>query len=318
MKRLMVQPTQFGANQGYTWNSQDDVDGIPGIEAHHDYCNLYRHDYSVRIWEPGRMKYSSPGIYGGSDAQLQVAPELPMTATIHGIKGALYFRFDGSYDGVGTWFDDNGEPFDSQPTYVDTYKALSGIPGASEAPTQPGLGYLDCNPAFKMPLFVTLYRGTYKQIDVNVGWEIDSGPSDDPDTLLSLDISNPQVLESSRIDWWDMDMVRLPHYSIDASLSHASPGSDGLGIIAPDSPVYSKTYKPGSALLHKYSLDLSQNHRLGPDQVLWLHLRTGCIRLPVLFRPATGDPYVACAYYKAHAFSVSVQASMLVSTRVAS
>lgn len=289
MQRMMVAPLQFGANQGYGWETVDTE-----IEAHHDYCSLYQDDFHVRVWEPGRNRYSDP-VYVGSASQ-GPAPALALGATIHGIKGNAYFRFDGSSDGVGVWRDADGVMVESQPTAGETYAALAGVPLLFEASP---FTNLDRNPAFNIPVFCALYRGTYKSIDDQPGWEIDSGPTSDPDCILGLDITDPQVLESGRLDWWDMDSVRLPHYRIEAA------GDLATG--------WAPTGLPTNGSTHRYALNLSANKRLGPDQVLWLHWKTGTIRLPVVRTElTTGLKILQCLYYQSHKFSVSVQASMLV------
>lgn len=312
MRRLMVAPRQFGSAHGYTWESVETPDTVP--EPHHDYCSLYQDNYSIRLWEPGRMSLSTPGVYSDGDS-FQEAPQLPMRVEVHGIKGAAYIRMDGSPDGVGRWRDTTtGLLLVPQPTPQQTYAALSGIPndqgGNGVNVDPPTLGQADYNQAAHLPMFVALYRGTYKQIDTTDGWEIDSGPTDDSAVILGLDITNPQVLESSRLDWWDMDMVRLPTYGDTDYTYFVKNGLDG------GDSIQRKLRYPGKGSFHKYSMDLKANKRLGPDQVLWLHFMTGVVRMPVLRSPGTGEPYLDCCLYEGHKFSVSVQASMLVTPRV--
>lgn len=322
MRRYIIQPFNFGSTDGYGW--EDDT-GFPEdnevalAAPHHDYCSLYSRDYSVRVWEPGRHAISQPGVLNaGTGGDQFRAPEMPMKCTIHGIKGAAYFRFDGSKQGVGTWWyvapgEDGGFfQYPVQPDWRDTYHALAGMPmrrylNFDAHDSLQGAGQ-DKNPAFRMPLFCTLYRGTYKQLDAASGWEIDTGPNDDPDTLIAMNITNPSVLESERIHWWDMDMVQLPYTQGDAAVS-----SDDGGLTITD-------HSRGPGTLHKYALNLSENHRLRPDQVLWLHWATGMIRIPVALPDqagGTGAPVLTCAFYRDHKFSVSVQASMLATATVA-
>lgn len=300
MRRMMVVPTQFGSNSGYNW---EDVDTAQ--EAHHDYCTLYQDDYSIRVWEPGRNRYSEPtyAIPGGTN--LQASPEA-RGCTIHGIKGNAYIRLDGTADGVGRWRDTDGVLLDPQPSPTQTYDALSGAPFLST----PYLGittqaaYEDRNGAFSIPIFCALYRGTYKVIDDQPGWEIDSGPTDDASVLLGLDITDPTVLESGRLDWWDLDFVRLPRNDV----TWDSGGTAGV-----DGRRYTRIPGGLGGSMHRYALNLDANKRMRADQVLWLHWKTGTIRLPVAVLDAATGTYTAeCHYYQGHKFSMSVQASMLV------
>lgn len=301
MRRLMVAPTQFGSNSGYNWEGVDTPN-----EAHHDYCQLYQDDYSVRIWDPMRMQYSSPGYYAPNQAagEALVAPVVPKSVHIRGIKGNAYIRFDGTADGVGVWRDPDGTLTPVQPDANATYAALAGLPNANfDIPAGAQVQGRDLNPAFQMPIFVALYRGTYKPIDDQPGWEIDSGPTDDPDVILGLDITDPQVLESGRFDWWDMDMVRLPHMSFSGAWTQADQGGGNLGPL-------SSGVNGGN--LHRYAMNLDSNKRLSPGQVLWLHFKTGTIRLPVAVSDLGGTTTIRCLYYQSHKFTISVQASMVI------
>lgn len=309
MRRYVVSPYNFGSTDGYGW--VDDTlgpnlsDPTAQIAAHHDYCGLYSKDYSVRIWEPGRHAVSSPGVLdvGASGDQQFKAPDLPMKVEIHGIKGAAYIRLDGTAQGVGIWRDEQtGDPFVVQPDWQDTYHALGGRPMFAHMSPDVEDNTHELNPGFKCPFFVAMYRGTYKQIDDISGWEIDSGPADDPDTLLSLNITNPQVLESSRLDWWDLDWVRFPHWDYDGNSTNT----------------WTKAPAGGSWL--KYSMDLKTNKHLRPDQVLWLHWKQGVVRLPVALPDqagGTGAPVLTCAHYTEHKFSISIQATMLATAKIA-
>lgn len=304
MRRLMIQPRFFGTVNGYEWTATNPP------EPHHDYCQLYSNEYSVRLWEPSRLVTSTPGIVDpGAGYE---APPMPVKAHIRGIKGNAYIRFDGTDDGVGTWLDDTGTPWAPQPSAQDTYNALAGMP------RQPGLGTFetfnpiydlyadrDRNPATMIPLFIALYRGTYKQVDDAPGWEIDSGPGDDPDTLLAMDITDPSVLESSRLDWWDMDMVPAPRAS-------------GFTPLTEDGVFHGVPERPDRGSMHRYAVNLDANKRVSSDQVLWLHFKTGVIRLPCV-RPGAvggGDPTLECGLYVNHKFTFSITASMLVDTKV--
>lgn len=297
MKRLMIQPRLWGSNTGYEWDPFADP-----AQPHHDYCQLYSVDYSVRLWDPGRNSLSEPGVPGIAGVGNFEAVPLPVSAHIHGIKGEARIRFDGTPEGVGKWLDPaTGVPYINQPTANSTYAALAGMPGFV-ANSIDQFGECDYSSGVHIPLFVALYRGTYKQIDNAAGWEIDSGPGDDPDTLLAMDISSPSVLESSRIDWWDIDWVPAPR------LAEVRPLGGGTQQIRG---------RPDRGSFHKYAVNLSANKRVRSDQVLWLHFKTGVIRLPVVIVPDAGGPEIeVCALYVNHRFSFSIHASMLVDTRI--
>lgn len=297
MRRLVVQPRIFGTVNGYEW----DADSNP--QPHNDYCTLYSNEYSVRVWEPTRMRTSLPGVEGEAGTAYEAVP-LPVKAHIRGIKGDAWFRFDGTEQGVGTWLYADGvgagTPLNPQPSALDTFNALAGNPWVQLVPD---VTYYDRNPGFYCPLFCAMYRGTFKSVDSSPGWEIDSGPGDDPDVLLPLDITSPDVLESGRLDWWALDQVRFPH------ARHAVDWGTEL---------ITMTQPPSGGSHHRFALNLEQNKRLGADQVLWLHWKTGVVRLPVKYTPPAGggDPEVICALYVNHRFNVHVQATMLVDTAV--
>lgn len=304
MRRLVVQPRLFGTAQGYNW----DKDSHP--EPHNDYCQLYE-EYSVRVWEPTRMTLSTPGVYNGSTGpDAFEGPQLPTRAHIRGIKGDCWIRFDGTAEGVGEWLWPStaaaglaGTPMDPQPDWLSTLAALSGRPMGAGIDYDNGSTLFDYNPGFYIPVFCALYRGTYKAIDGNPGWEIDSGPADDPDVLLPLDITSPDVIESGRLDWWALDQVRAPHntvaYAWDNVAEEYRPALQG----------------PSGGSHHRFSLNLDSNKRVASDQVLWLHWKTGVIKLPVRY-PNPSQAYVTCGVYRNHKFTVHVQASMLVDTAV--
>lgn len=293
MRRLVVQPRLFGTMQGYQW----DVDSAP--RPHNDYCQLWQYEYSVRVWEPTRMSLSTPGVYGVAGTDYESVP-LPSKAHIRGIKGDAFFRFDGTPQGVGVVLYDDGTPWNPQPSADQIYEALGGVPAGTLIGFT-GDEYRDFNPGFYIPLFCAMYRGTYKSIDTAPGWEIDTGPGDDPDVLLPLDITSPDVLESGRLDWWALDQVRLPHTRTERVWGGET--------------VYNM-HNVTSGSHHRFALNLDANKRVSADQVLWLHWKTGAIKLPI-WKPgvATGGE-VQCGTYVGHKFNVAVHATMLVDTAV--
>lgn len=293
MRRLVVQPRLFGTINGYEW----DPDSAP--RPHNDYCQLWYNEYSVRVWEPSRMSLSTPGVVGVGTGAYESVP-LPVKAHIRGIKGDAYFRFDGTAQGVGTVLYDDGTPWNPQPSAAAIYTALAGMPHVSATDWQEEN---DWNPGFYIPLFCAMYRGTYKSVDNAPGWEIDSGPGDDPDVLLPLDITSPDVLESGRLDWWALDQVRAPHarIQVERDSGYVIYGGPPLG---------------GSH--HRFQLNLDANKRVSSDQILWLHWKTGAIKLPFRYPGVAGgaDPEIKCGTYVNHRFNVSVQATMLADTAV--
>lgn len=299
MKRLVIQPRVFGSVNGYEW----DPDSAP--KAHNDYCQLYYSEYSTRVWEPTRMTTSTPGVAGGTFGYESTA--IATKAHIRGIKGEAHFRFDGTEQGVGVVLDEDGVPWAQQPTPAQIYSALAGVPSmpALDSP----FPSLDWNPGFYIPLFCAMYRGTFKSIDNAPGWEIDTGPGDDPDVLLPLDITSPDVLESGRLDWWALDQVRLPHSALQREYT-TNVGGGNLGMV-------NSAGFPRSGSHHRFALNLDANKRVASNQVLWLHWKTGVVRLPFLGSPsATGTPEVQCGLYVNHRFNAYVHATMLVDTAV--
>lgn len=307
MRRLVVQPRLFGTVNGYEW----DVDSNP--KPHNDYCQLWD-EYSIRVWEPTRMKLSTPGVVGDPSAFYE-SIALPTKAHIRGIKGDAHIRFDGTEAGVGTWLwaDGPGEGtlLNPQPSAAQTYNALGGVPWAKYLVDQTFTTSRDWNPGFYIPVFCAMYRGTYKSIDNSPGWEIDTGPGDDPDVLLPLDITSPDVLESGRLDWWTLDQVRAPHSRWDITRSLDWNGAGDNATIALE------TWPAGGSHF-RFSMNLDANKRVASDQILWLHWKTGVIKLPVVYPGTAGGagPELVCANYVNHKFTISVHATMLADTAV--
>lgn len=304
MRRVMIDPLHFGTQSGLPY--VDDPGGNQVNQPHADYSSLYTLDHSVRIWEPARWGLTEQGggagmfqMEPGFNAQtpdsalldLQAFPE-PTAVEIHGIKGDIWIQMghrpfvagSGFPSVLGEWTDvDTGAPLN-----VDDNDAWDALGGTDDSFRDDRL---------YCPVFIAMYRGTYKQIDDLSGWEIDSGPADDPDTLLGLDISSPSVLESLRIDWWTRVEVPFPAaYPVET------------GVV---NPVKATT----SRRIHtRIPMDLSANKRLGANQVLWLHLRTGVVRTLVVAGPA-GSKVLTDALYRNHSFHSWNCMSALVSTR---
>lgn len=336
MKRMMVAPYYFGSRTEYGF--EGGPSSLGQFQAHHDLCRKYTPEFSIRVWEPGRNALSMPG-YSDYGASTDRGVELPLTATIHGIKGHAVITMGMDEDSYGYWTDESGDPVPlaAQPNKDATKMAVSGIVpprlrdgGAAGDYWEPGDGYggvldMDTYTMFvgqrqqvRIPFFIAMYRGTMKYIDDQSGAEIDSGPGDDPSVLLGLDITNPSVLESSRLDWWDCEYIAPP--SAQNVFSDGMFVEPGVGLGPPtNNPTSGYTYTSDTrGGYHKYALNLDANKTLGPDQVLWLHWKTGGVRMPVIAPPQAGSgaPRLTCLTYWGHSFTVSIQASMLVSSRL--
>lgn len=303
MRRLMVEPMNWGTQSGNAWGG--DVGGgtpPPLIQPHIDYVEQYTLDHSIRIWEPGRLSLSEPALFQmapGYQGQtpagsgLTVVPEA-IGVTIHGIKGDIFLGMAGRSFTAGSGFPtvlgEFTDPESDLPYTVTEESAWRALGGANDI----GTGTKVRSGPLFMPVFICMYRGTYKQLDDNTGWEIDSGPADDPDTLLGLDISAPSVLEDPRMDWWCQVEVPFPSYQFDKL--------DDL------TEEYTFLAARPTRPMIRVPMNLEQNKRLGPNQVLWLHVRTGVIRCWVL---ADTHGFVN-ANYRNHDMLFSSKMSMLV------
>lgn len=316
MKRRIIAPWQFGTVTPYAWLAFDAADA-GGIIPHFDYLTTYR-ELSTRLWEPGREEFSAVG-YEADMAPVQI----PATTKLHGVKGHIDICFGMRPQDLGEFWTDEGVPITIEtgggPNSMAPELAMVALFGDRGAGTftDPVLIDWEVGKAaweghfhhlvlqakqLRIPTFFCMYRGTYKQIDDTTGWEIDSGPSDDPDTLLSVDITNPSVLESARIDWWDLEMFSLPRQNMTYNWNTVN-----------QEPEHSNA---GGSGFVRYPLNLDANKTLGPDQVLWLHIKTGCIRMMALYHDDEGTSTFAPVHYIGHQFSAHMHCSALVSQRL--
>lgn len=291
MRRMMIDPLNFGTQSGLPYESTGTTN-----QPHSDYYSQYTLDHSIRVWEPSRLSLSEPALFQTEpgfqgqtpdDAGAVGALVAPVSrgVTIHGIKGDIWLMMDGRVataggpfaNPVGEWTDSASGAVVTVDDDV-TYAVLGGTAGRS--------------PQLMCPFFICMYRGTYKQIDSATGWEIDSGPADDPDTLLGLDTTSPDVLEEPRMDWWTRVDVPFP-------VAVQTAGTATNPVLA----------VKRQAVQHRVPMDLAANKRLGPNQVLWLHIRTGVIRAQVL--DTSGN--LRDALYRNHSFLCWNTMSALVS-----
>lgn len=302
MKRFIVTPFEWGSLSGYDFLNNDNPDALIENEAHISYADLNTvYERSFRIWEPGRMALSSLGVVDPSPDQQFNVPQIPQGAKIHGIKGTLLI----TPQKVATFYNaDTGEILANQPTYdsvfapasqqyvwsetdggfyipeLPLYPSLVGdpveIPDESFEPRPAVWNDNDPQQFCRFPMYITMYKGTFNPYGGNFteGGNIDSGPTDDPDTLLGVDITNPTVLEQERIVWWDMELCTAAHRSretknIQTQQSDHSKFTEYMG---------HKTYV---RQVTKYNLSLDRNWIVKDDQVLWLHVSPGIVRTPL-------------------------------------
>lgn len=271
MERFVLDPPNFGSNTFYAWEE------VPGAAQcpppHYDWEALGNNDVapfrSWRLWDPFRAAYKHNQVFAQTDADGRPIFS-PARAIIHGIKGEVVIHLS---------------PF-QQPNDCETdtntyYDSLLSMMAAQPLGTTNLLRRNLMDGFLHWPVFVAMYRGTYQAIEeFQDGLEIDSGPPDDPDTLTDVDITNPSTIESSRLIWWDKIDVQLPFGSI-----HSHPVVDVEGVLVGgtgsivgthDHPLSSTSNGQG---LYRYPVNLDQNHRLEANQVLWLEVRTGTVRL---------------------------------------
>lgn len=313
------------------------------VAPHYDHARIYVVNKSWRLWEPARNARSASANVAnemGSALRPQLTedqggeqvefhpPNIPSQgALIHGVKGELEFRFTDSpfrtiFDSdptdvreqFGFWVGEDeqalfgGWPGNNLPWPVAPEDRTWWRPFHAAAVSAEGLPLRFDNTRLfmaRVPVFVAMYKGTVKPSnltleeadDPNVSrMSIDSGPYDDPSTTIGMDITNPDVLESRRIVWWDKFDAWLPVPVV--------PNPEGH----PNAPLPSQL---GATV--KYPLNLDRNWRVKKDQVLWLHVQTGTVRVPLV---VAGDPVPwshQWATYHGHPFTVALHASMLVS-----
>lgn len=319
------------------------------VAPHYDHARIFNGSKSWRLWDPLREGQSPEELIatevasalrpqltetdGGTGELIEIRP--PVTdatgANILGVKGELEFRFS-DYplrvlddiaeppvvnERFGIWVDEKGDPLPAP--WPQEYNEWPNEAGADKPWWEPFIVsvYDDIGVAVqynqtrlfmaRVPVFVAMYKGTIKvshldqeSLDANneARVSIDSGPYDDPATVIGMDITNPGVLESSRVVWWDKFDAWLP-----VPLNKLPAGS---AFMHPAGPV------PQLGGPVKYSLSLDRNWRVRKDQVLWLHLMTGALRVPLTVFTGPAQPQYQAGTYHGHPFHVSLHASMLV------
>lgn len=313
MKRFMITPFEFGTSSGYDFLNNDNPEADIVHNPHVSFAGATTvFERSFRIWEPGRMALSAMGVVDPTPDQEFNVPQIPQGAKVHGIKGTLIIQ----PAAVAEFFDAvTGESLDPQPLYRDIFDPWNGVntvgnqtdqinyrPGFSQSDTT--LFIQDPQRWARCPFFIAMYKGTYNPYgSTNAeGGNIDSGPNDDPDTLLGVDITNPTVLEQERIVWWDMEMCTVPHRQMRPE-AHIL-GTDGtLNFMR-------FSYGPWSHTVTKYNLSLDRNWIVRDDQVLWLVVKSGIVDTGFFWSDGVGN--VHRIMYQP-AFNVDIVASMLAS-----
>lgn len=323
MRRLVISPQEWGSQSGYDFLNNDN----PAADVENNYHiswsgNELVYERSFRLWEPGRMALSSLGVTDPGPDQPFNVPQLPKGCKIHGVKGHVLVR-----PGRAAVFynADTGEFLDPQPDYDDVfapglaYGLLTGTDNWSTATAFPayppyppisapdeseGTNFIDPQQFADFPLYVAAYKGTFNPYGGNFteGGSIDSGPSDDPDTLLGMDITNPTVIEADRLVWWDMEMCKASHRSREVYVeTYVFDGAVKTNF----------GYKPGTyySSVKKYPINLDRNWIMSGDQVLWLHFASGIVKTPLFW--VEGTTPVPLAYKPA--FNIEIVGTMMVS-----
>lgn len=283
-QRMMLNPYEFGSNSPLEFLNNTNPDSAIQSWPHFDWSAPGQGvpERSWRFWEPGRVALSELGLVESDPDQTYATAQRAQGASIFGIKGDLLVKPVSAifYDA------DTGLQLVNQPKYeqvFDTYElekisttwATTANYGTPE-PTPPLP--MASDPSFwsTTPLFVTMYTGSYSVTNdgYDEGGTIDAGPFDDPDTLMSLDITNPSVLESNRIAWWAMETFTMPH----RSGSYTGVGFDDLSG-AGGARLNLNTWTQG---LRKLPLSLSHNWRIRKNQNLWMHVSFGITATPLI------------------------------------
>lgn len=310
MKRFIVTPFEWGSNSGYDFLNNDNPEADVVNSPHITWGpNNIVFERSYRIWEPGRMALSSLGVVDPDPDQQFNVPQIPQGAKVHGIKGTMTLKGMSAavfYDAL------TGEELDPQPTYRQIFDMMwnqengtfdTGL--ASPWFDSTTTSYVRSPSDFcKAPLYICMYKGTYNPYGSTnfEGGNIDSGPSDDPDTLLGVDITNPTVLEQDRIVWWDMTMITMPHrvamyYPVAADTATENHRRNSLGF---------SEWRGHS--FHTYNLNLDRNWIVTDDQVLWLHVMPGIVNTGLSWQDPLGNNHQIM--YKP-GFTTDLVASML-------
>lgn len=315
MKRFIVTPFEWGSGSGFDFLNNDNPEADVVHNPHISYApaNL-TNQRSFRIWEPGRMALSSMGVLDPGPDQPFNVPQIPQGCKVHGIKGTMLI----TPAGVAEFFDAvTGESLEEQPQYKEIFDPWNG---EHEFDTSGGVDpqtvlvrtpfrqsatssyFMSPQHYAQCPFYITMYKGTFNPYgSTNTeGGNIDSGPSDDPDTLLGVDITNPTVLEQERIVWWDMVMCTVPHRQLSFSTVY---GFDDRAEVQ----LY-PAFGSWSRHVTKYNLNLDRNWIVKDDQVLWLHVMPGIVDTGVFWADSLGA--VHRIMYRP-SFSVDLVASML-------
>lgn len=311
MKRFIVTPYEWGTTTGYNFLNNDNPNADIVVHPHVSYAAATGvFERSFRIWEPGRMALSSMGVTDPDPDQEFNVPQIPQGCKVHGIKGELVY----SSTGVATFYDaSTGEELDPQPDYRDIFDPWNGVdtvvdswndvyrPGFKQSATS--VDPKDPAAWCRAPLYITMYKGTFNPYSNTYveGASIDSGPNDDPDTLLGVDIVNPTVLEQERIVWWDVAWMTMRHRNLAYLPLRGDTETATAREIAPN---FSKWHCP----VQRYPLSLDRNWIVKDDQVLWLHIKPGVVDTGFFWQDPLGNAHRVM--YKPH-FNVDLIASML-------
>lgn len=282
----MLNPYEFGSMSNLEFLNTDNPDAARPTWPHFDWTvpgTTAVPERSWRVWEPGRMALSELGLLESDPDNPFASEQRVQGASIHGIKGDLFIK-----PVAAIFYDaDTGVQLAPQPTYNEVFNFYNvfannggiaspsiewAVPPNTPVPMEWDPGYWST-----APVFITMYHGSFNVVDdgPDEGGTIDSGPFDDPDTLLSLDITNPTVLESNRMTWWAAEHVTMPH---------VSPQYSGAEVSDPDETFAAAVLSLSrwNQPVKKLPLSLSHNFRVGKAQVLWIHVSFGLVGTPLV------------------------------------
>lgn len=267
-RRLILNPYEMGSMSNLEFLNNTNPDSARQTWPHFNWetSSTSVAERSWRVWEPGRMALSDLGLVEEDPDNTYATEQRTQGCTVRGIKGDIIVKPVNAvfYDA------DTGLPF-SPPAgfkYGDVFgRPIPGAATADGVSQQSDASYFST-----APLFMAMYMGKFSVVDdgVDEGGTIDSGPLDDPDTLLSLDITNPSVIESNRLAWWAMETVTMP--TRNWTFQSGVPG-DGSW----------------SHPVKKIPLSLSENFMVAKDKVLWIHLSFGLVATPFLLADSEGS-----------------------------
>lgn len=311
MQRLMIGPFEFGSLSGYDFLNSTNPFASIQVNPHVNYDDgMAAFERSFRVWEPGRMALSSMGVPNDDPTGQFTVPQIPQGCKIHGIKGSVVItpaRVAEFYNLI------DGTRLDPQPEYDQVFDGsnvdgpIYGVQNQSLVVYNGNLPTLTPSHYAGFPMFITMCKGTFMPLGgTNAeGGSIDSGPNDDPDTLIGLDFTNPSLLESeSRVAWWDMEMFTMPHR--DREFTSVVRDIDDLtGVVQ-----HGRRHGPYRKYRKEYRINLSQNWVVRDDQVLWLTFTPGVVNTGVTYLDPILGP-VNLGYRGACNYDVI--ASMLVS-----